>query len=675
MSQGSLQFLTPSKGPQPVAVVHQGIQYQGEVVTAERWDPQWGELGAQDSYFRIVLLTQRQRVPPGQLRDARIVVCIPGRALLKRREGLMRELRAIREAGATYLTERDRDMALLRASLEQQAQELSTRFLQEEGHRYASGLVQTQIGRSLNARAIFSGPSPQAWVERLATTLLEWAYPGVPIRPRLLPRPVSPEDPARLFQALFAPQPEPAKKALLKELGPGLGLSKPEVPQEPHLEDCPVFPLLVSELEKGGVAVPAPELLRLLAHSHGLTYPLALLYLLAFIYHATPPVEIQLAPGHGLKLSNGQPLRGDRLTSELIPTLAWESALPQKAVSLTYPQEVSWNSALPYTSLLAPDLWEVSPDEESSAQEARLREAQGELRQEVEQALAFLESFAGSPSTGLQETSSALNRLARLTLISDFRELYGQARSLYGDPTDLSQDLGRLRRLQRLSPLTPRVQEVKAYLEEVAIVRGHEELALDQRTLQERTSFDSLEAGPQSGPALEAAFQQFQQRYSHAYAAYHESHHQETARAAVQLERSALALQALARLNSITELGPPVRPELAERHHALEQALKRCPLAPQELPLTTSPRCPQCNLALGEPSIRGELEPFLEELDQALAEQNQRLSLHLVDRVLTDRMDEEFARFVQIVQVSDLSGLVNVLDDRLVTLIRRLLQG
>ena len=55
---------------------HQGLRYQGEVIRADRWEPSWGEPLAQDAFFRIVLLQQRDRQQSFKIQDSRIVLCL-----------------------------------------------------------------------------------------------------------------------------------------------------------------------------------------------------------------------------------------------------------------------------------------------------------------------------------------------------------------------------------------------------------------------------------------------------------------------------------------------------------------------------------------------------------------------------------------------------------------------
>ena len=104
-----------------------------------------------------------------------------------------------------------------------------------------------------------------------------------------------------------------------------------------------------------------------------------------------------------------------------------------------------------------------------------------------------------------------------------------------------------------------------------------------------------------------------------------------------------------------------------------QAGIKLCDATPDRILVKESPSCPACGLALGvEPPIQ-ETELLLQDLNEALGQQNQRLSHVLVQRIIHGQVDTRLEKFLKIVQASDLSALANTLDDELLTFIRRLL--
>jgi hypothetical protein len=67
----------------------------------------------------------------------------------------------------------------------------------------------------------------------------------------------------------------------------------------------------------------------------------------------------------------------------------------------------------------------------------------------------------------------------------------------------------------------------------------------------------------------------------------------------------------------------------------------------------------------------GELASYI---NDALGEQNRRLAIRVAHHIIERPEHVDLDRFIQMVQISDLSGLANVLDDQVVAFIRGLLQ-
>ena len=99
---GGLFYSYPLGVPQ--SLTHQGLQYSGEVLLSDQWDPAWGRALEGDVYFRIVLLRHRRNVPSTDVYDSRIAVCIPGRGPSRLRGRVSKDLAALKETQALYMT-------------------------------------------------------------------------------------------------------------------------------------------------------------------------------------------------------------------------------------------------------------------------------------------------------------------------------------------------------------------------------------------------------------------------------------------------------------------------------------------------------------------------------------------------------------------------------------------
>lgn len=72
---GGLAALYLPGVPRSLTAIHGGLQYTGEVVLLDQWDPEWGRSLEGDVYFRVVLLRSRRQLPRGAVHDSRIAAC------------------------------------------------------------------------------------------------------------------------------------------------------------------------------------------------------------------------------------------------------------------------------------------------------------------------------------------------------------------------------------------------------------------------------------------------------------------------------------------------------------------------------------------------------------------------------------------------------------------------
>ena len=669
--------LYPLGWPQPLAVPHLGLVYRGEVIHGEHWDPAWGKLLNGDQFFRIVLLRHPKDLSADAIHDSRIAVCVPGKGPPRGSGQARKELLALREVQALYFTRRAPETAPIVDHLKQQQDKLESQFTVEEAARYARGHIESPTVFSDGPGAFFTGPEPATWFHKLAAALLDWAYPRLPLDSARLSRPLRPEDVPPVYQALFTSRAD--ARAPLAEFGPGLGLSSIEEPLVFNPTDCHVFRLIRTELENRLGELPWNDVRHSLAYASGLTQPLATMYLLAFVYYGQPETELALSPGHHLSFLDGRTLRGTRLTREFIPLLPWrDDHFAGKIVSVRLPaKEVAWNDALQYTSILCQGLLEMeegSPD--LAKQERVLLDALSELAGKTNQAGGVLDALSSTISCPNEvETRSSLHRLSSICGGNNYRDVYQLARGAYGGPQWLRRELDIIRRLMALGQSIRAIIDTKAYLDGAEVRAGYQQLSADRMALMEEMSLPVFLASPMGWSTFKALFQKYQERYSRSYRDHHHHYQRQISRIWGALEDSRLKLHALTLLNAIPELGGPMGLGLEQRFNDLGQEITLCGLPSPDLPLHASPRCPNCVISLGEAPPAQEVDQFLRDLDRALGEQNRRLSLVLVSRIIHGQVDQRLEDFLKIVQASDLSALSNTLTDELTQWIRQLIGG
>ncbi|MBA7607476.1 hypothetical protein ES703_14635 [subsurface metagenome] len=626
----------------PWRAVYQGIDYPGEVLIAETWRPELGQKIAEgDIHFRIVVLTKPQQVSPESIADRRIALCIPGMAIKEEREHY--------RVGKKEL-------------------------LREEATLYAAGQVLTKERLPIDAKEVFSAPDNEKRFQLIASIILAHAYPRLPIDTSALKKTLSPGDVAEVFDGFFGTGDNPEAVDALENFSVALGLARPENPLEFDPRNCPLFPILAQMLEEGGGGLGARELYRQLGSRYGLTSPLLTLYLLCFVRHHRPEVELHLKPGSAPFLRSGELPPEAKLTANLIPQIWWSSGLEQAFDRLCYRSPPSWNELLPYARLVSPGLKPAAVTEEVKEQEMLLLEGLGELKKAIAGIESDLDSLSlklGKPPAGVLE---ALKRLSTIAQGKDHLHFCALVEEGYATPDAFGEDISLCRRLAQLRDMAAEIVAVKSYLDDVVLGEGQRELDMDRVSILEQLTLENLVPNIHLWASVKALFDWFKSRYRALYSSHHQQYHHELASFRLVLEDSKPEVDALMRLNSITELGPPVGQELIGEYEGLLAKVSPCPMADKEVSVEEQPTCPHCRLVLTAEPPKREVERFLRQLKQALKEQQRRLSSEAVRHILAKSGEKQIDQFIKVVQTSNLSPLVNVLDDELVDFLRQLLQ-
>ncbi|MFQ5924936.1 MAG: hypothetical protein ACE5IE_02945 [Dehalococcoidia bacterium] len=626
--------------PRPFRAVYQGIEYPGEVLVTETWRPKLGEID-KDIHFRIVVLTRHQQVP--SIADRRIALCLPARAVKEERE--------------VYGTGR-------------KAKEL----LREQAGIYAAGQVCTKGRLAIDAREVFSAPDNENRFHLIASTLLSHAYPRLPIDTSALEKTLATGDVAKLFDGFFGKGDNPEAVDALNNFAVALGLAKPGDALRFDPEDCPLFPIIAERLEGQGGSLPLLPLYREIGSSYGLTWPLITLYLLCFVRYIKA-VELRLKPDYVFPLRSAKPPPGASLTADLIPQIWWQSGLEEAFDRLCYRGQPSWSELLPYALLLCPELKPAPNLEEVKGQEALLLKGLGELKKTIAQIqddLDLLSPRLGEPPQSVLGTLGSLSRIAQS---KDGLHFYAVVQEEYAAPDALGEDISLCRALSQLSEVAGEILAVKSYLESAALRESERELDMDRVSILEQLRLDNLLPNLHLWASVKALFDWFKSRYRAIYLAHHHDYHSELTSLRLVLDDSKPEVDALGRLNSIAELGEPRGQELIGRYDRLLAKLSPCPIMDMaEVSVEEQPACSHCGLLLTADLPRREVKRFLHELKQALKEQHHRISSEAMGQILAQSGERRIDQFIKVVQTSDLSSLVNVLDDELVDFLRRLLK-
>jgi hypothetical protein len=247
---------------------------------------------------------------------------------------------------------------------------------------------------------------------------------------------------------------------------------------------------------------------------------------------------------------------------------------------------------------------------------------------------------------------------------------------LYPAPMALAEDIFLARCLLRDPPAALEVATMRDFLARAVVPERLSELAMDRTVSLEQICFATLWAEPHRLDSMRATFEYFRGRFRAALLAHHADYWRAMRRLRLSLEDSEATTRALARLNSLEQLGRPLGEDALAQHGRLLAAVQDCPLVERlEEALGAAASCPACGLTLADQPPSAEVDAVLRRLSRALSQQMTRLSSEAVHRILARARGERVEQFLQVVQASDLAGLASVLDDELLEFLRDLLTG
>jgi len=261
--------------------------------------------------------------------------------------------------------------------------------------------------------------------------------------------------------------------------------------------------------------------------------------------------------------------------------------------------------------------------------------------------------------------------LSEATTTATFAEA---ACRLCSSANDLAEDIYLCRALVENPREASSMAYMRCYLMDAVVSESEPELAIDRTLALEELSFATLVAEPHRWAAMRAAFERFRQRYRSAYLKHHHQYCETLLTIHAQLLDLVSHAQALHRLNTLRELGPPLGEEALAEYEDIPRRLSPCTLSPTlEQEMAELPRCPACGISMTDEPPWEDVQRVRHRLERALNQQLQRLSSKAVSQILAVSGEARVEQFVQLVQASQARSLADVLDDDLLGFLRRLL--
>ena len=346
------------------------------------------------------------------------------------------------------------------------------------------------------------------------------------------------------------------------------------------------------------------------------------------------------------------------------PDLVFRSGKPR--LELLAQDLLTCEALAGYLGPLAVALSAPSAPEQRSPQE--LMAALRRLFDDAEAAVRGLDCDVGP------EAASALDRLRRLSTAGDLDSFLGEAHRLYPQVPVLLEEVYLLRALAERPSDALEVLEMRAFVSEAALPVDDHDLALDKAIVKEQIQFASIVPEPQRLNTARLALAHFRQSYSRRYEGHHRAYWMEMARLHGRLLQAKGQAEVLRKLNTLTELGPPVGEGALEAYNDLLNRTSTCSLiVGVEGELGDAPICPACGLRLDQEPPAERVSETLRRIERAIQRQMARLSSVAVRQVLERSDDARVERFLKVVQAVQLASLPEILDDDLVGYLRRFL--
>jgi hypothetical protein len=378
---------------------------------------------------------------------------------------------------------------------------------------------------------------------------------------------------------------------------------------------------------------------------------------------------LYLPVDHEITARDGSPLPTAVLNADYVPQIAWPSTL------WAHPPRLAAGSAdasADDTMLLAMGLRPRGIATDAEHTEA-LAEWRSQTAGDIGAAVQIVSALARAQG---DEThiSRPLALLTELTIEPEPTELPTRGRSLFGGDAELARVMRLLQAWRLGQAHADALAKAIVYVTDATAAPDDGNIGLQRDVLLQRLRDPSLIDTPTLWPALVETASTFKRHYAHAYVLHHAAYNQTMAHLGHRMSDAALEARALERLNGVGQLGPPVAPGLPALTEELRNRIVSCGREIDAPALEAVPRCPECALRLDHMPPEKEVRELASYVGEALGEQNRRLAgsiaRRLAGREQTDRLD----RFRHVVQVSDLTGLANVLDDDLTGFIAELLR-
>ena len=268
----------------------------------------------------------------------------------------------------------------------------------------------------------------------------------------------------------------------------------------------------------------------------------------------------------------------------------------------------------------------------------------------------------------------ALEHLSELACAAATEQFLASAERIYPNKRTLMEEIYMLRAFQESPLKASELLSIQRFLQHAVLPADETELSMDRTVVLEQLAFATLAIEPQRYPSAKALADSFRRKYVSSYRDHHTRYWAEMARLHTRLREVQPHTDALQRMNTLSELGPPAGVEALTAYEELVAVTAGCPLiSGVEEMLETDAVCPDCGFSLEQTAPTQRVDEVLSHIDRACHRQMARLSSSAVQQVLRNSNDARVDQFLKVVQASQLSSLSDILDHDLIGYLRRFL--
>ena len=630
--------------PQALSTTFNGLVYSGEVVVSNKWDRELVAPLTNSCRFRIVVLRDGNEIEWAHIQEKFLAVCVMNTSYEESQSNALVELDS--KCGNLYGTT-------------------------DNGYRRWEIFWPMGSDPDL-VNKIFHGEQPGLWFERLAGMLLAFNYPRLPLQLELLKEPITDIDAQILIDELFAPD---TTNQTLEEFGPALGLSAATNPSIFDPSSCEVFGLIEKELANENHSVGWENLTRKMILDHGLTNNLANLFILSFVVYKNPPMELILVPGHDLTFNHGEPFSGDRITSEIIPTIDWGHDLNNSFSLLRHEQPITLCGSIPYVSLVIPEAKKFKFIQSGGIDNKIVDEKLAKLKECLPFAIQTMKSLLDVSGVCTSDhLVESLHNLQILAQARNFSDIYYEARRMFGNPIELAKAMNVLESSKNISGYLPELNQMILFLSRSEVNQTNEPLFIQWNRLKGRVSTGQILSKGWSWREAQKDFDDFRRSYLDVYHEHHKGYQVYLRKIIIETDRYQVGLDLLKQLNRINQL--------ENRGYNLDRGLsivkkniKICSDRIEGIVPEGDAVCINCELVLDDkfPSI--EMKQLYRELEQVLREQVAEVHFLLSNRDLQGIARSGIEKSVMQTLSGDLGTLAETLDDEMISYINELIEG